>query len=1211
MSQTQRSLLEDHPHILPIVIRLYLLLGVNALWFTVPASIYAFDADARVDHAPWVGQWTTFDTRTSPNDTLVPLADEECCKNPGAIAGCWWKDAERDGVVCLDDSDCSSNTCVTDIEVDGGLPPNGWGLCGCETSSDCADGVCRDGICGPSYCNGFLVCACWGGCDEADVWGYETPSQACRDKAKGFPGRCCEGTYANSFEGVGSGYCSDFCPDPEAPECAENSDCADIITSPLSIDCAEAVCDDGYCEIKYINTNSLCSENAATPDPMPAWHSDCRGFQCTDTGLCELARLSVGTLCDDEDICTLTSTCNADGDCTAATPNGAPEDCCNPEVTSTFDDGNPCTVDSCSDVTEIPPFRDQHERHVDNTACDNDTDRINDLCGVYVCEAGACVEQTTDYIGNDCQLDTWSDCLKYVCSATEGEEGTCVSEARNEGQPCGTWPNMVDTCVQQICEAGSCVYALDVGETGCTPQTGFNACCDYACDGDHECAQASCNTADESLEECEGEDLGTLDENDGSMLTTTATNLCAADDYDVLATGRFSTCDIEDSSDTVHRYTETTHPTEYQLRHTTITLADDGWSPVLYTRSDCEDSSSQQTCDTTGDALTVTSGPWPLVDTPDVESDTDVVTTYTYDNTVIVDARTNADRPGGAYTLDLEVEEHDNDSCINTGDTIRAPHLKGGDFWKKRFRGNVDGYGNFFHENDIDIDSDDYYDNDYCWNGDDPTADDPRFAFFYVDIPETPQGADWNHSYKLYTDPLGTGKMEDVLSFYGTNSDDGDCRSALTSRPVCQNTDSLAPREMAIESDDALRKGFAAVSNADPDEADDEYELNLLRVPKPFLGMSQQFVGPGNGVGCSCNQDVNWTQAFNLIGHRLDFIPTNDAINGFAVRKTPVDNPSEWLVDIENNTDTLVCEGVDCARPSRTTPYDIMFRFPYSGALWSKFCIDAAGRILLANNDECENQWYAMPNSNQFLYGWDEDTDTDADTHALTPSIAPLWGTIVPCNRFEYQGCSWQAVPILWLSVNIYRRTPNDGDVTCEAPMSSELSCLTGCEIWKWNKQSCQSPGRILKELRSFEGTAAMVVTWEGFDGYANPLNGGADHALDFQLILRVDGRITFFYRRPGDPATNEGASDIATIMNLNGWIVGLSGGRGMDLRCESHDECDETLGGSGLTCDLANTSVSAAGKTYDVWTADNRCLNKVNLQSAADVPIPGTWQGE
>ena len=112
------------------------------------------------------------------NEMVATPAVEECCTSVGKMDECWWEDAIRDGITCTIDSDCPyavTGACVKDTVAGSNL-----GVCRCRPGvlTDCYDpdngkeGVCADNpdnpvvgpICGPSYCNGYLKCSCFGGC---------------------------------------------------------------------------------------------------------------------------------------------------------------------------------------------------------------------------------------------------------------------------------------------------------------------------------------------------------------------------------------------------------------------------------------------------------------------------------------------------------------------------------------------------------------------------------------------------------------------------------------------------------------------------------------------------------------------------------------------------------------------------------------------------------------------------------------------------------------------------------------------------------------------------------------------------------------------------------------------------------------------------------------------------------------------------------------
>jgi hypothetical protein len=113
-------------------------------------------------------------------DTEPQDSGEECCTALDSIRQCWQKDADLDGVTCDNDSDCLSGQCD---EVRG--------VCACTLQEECNDGQDRlgycnvsAGYCGPSLCNGYQACACFGGCMAWTLPALEGDE------------RCCEGVYS-------------------------------------------------------------------------------------------------------------------------------------------------------------------------------------------------------------------------------------------------------------------------------------------------------------------------------------------------------------------------------------------------------------------------------------------------------------------------------------------------------------------------------------------------------------------------------------------------------------------------------------------------------------------------------------------------------------------------------------------------------------------------------------------------------------------------------------------------------------------------------------------------------------------------------------------------------------------------------------------------------------------------------------------------------
>ena len=99
---------------------------------------------------------------------------------------------------------------------------------------------------------------------------------------------------------------------------------------------------------------------------------------------------------------------------------------------------------------------------------------------------------------------------------------------------------------------------------------------------------------------------------------------------------------------------------------------------------------------------------------------------------------------------------------------------------------------------------------------------------------------------------------------------------------------------------------------------------------------------------------------------------------------------------------------------------------------------------------------------------------------------------------------------------------------------------------------------------------------------------------------MRVDGRITLFYKETrGETLWND-------ILDANGWMVGLSGGR--SAICSSDDDCNSVFDTTGLKCDTGDP-VTVEGEV--VWEPKDRCVNPVDFQQDDGPQVAGSWIGE
>lgn len=280
-------------------------------------------------------QWDNADTDSSKwiaigeMPTMMAI-DEKCCENTGHADECWERDALNDNVAghifCNSDADCATGfECNTDVDLSGyeAISADFAGLCECNNHMDCRGaggdgGACFDspesnnatGLCGPSLCNGYYICSCWGGCDW---WDGNDPVNRPSDDAATVNLYCCENKdYANysaaertvlvSFGAIG-------CSAEANIECTEDADCDD--GNPCSVNTCNAT---GQC----VETRAPDSTECAVDGDL----TDCMGPDICISGVCtaDVNPLAIGTFCGagadaDTDDCVVGFTCDASADC--------------------------------------------------------------------------------------------------------------------------------------------------------------------------------------------------------------------------------------------------------------------------------------------------------------------------------------------------------------------------------------------------------------------------------------------------------------------------------------------------------------------------------------------------------------------------------------------------------------------------------------------------------------------------------------------------------------------------------------------------------------------------------------------------------------------------------------------------------------------------------------------------------------------------------
>ena len=226
-------------------------------------------------------------------------------------------------------------------------------------------------------------------------------------------------------------------------------------------------CDDGdYC------TNDTCYFNQCMSVSNGAFCSNCTSVNCTAASPCMKSECdpmtaqcvnTTSTYCDDMDMCTIdicTPINETFATCTHTAVSCTTEDPCFPascdpitglciESTLNCDDGNACTVDSCS-----------------GGSCVNYA-----KCSPFGCYTATCTDGVCSYPPIDC--DDGNPCTEDSCTSYMGGLGVCIHTAKNcKGS---------DPCSLAYCDytTGQCVNAtLDCDDHNlCTEDVCFNETC--------------------------------------------------------------------------------------------------------------------------------------------------------------------------------------------------------------------------------------------------------------------------------------------------------------------------------------------------------------------------------------------------------------------------------------------------------------------------------------------------------------------------------------------------------------------------------------------------------------------------------------------------------------------------------------------------------------------------------------------------------------
>ena len=390
---------------------------------------------------------------TQPDVPGKSCSDNDMCTTGDKCDGkgkCLGKAANcDDGKTCTKDScDGKTGKCVN-AATKGAACTDG-NACTvkdlCDDKGTCVAGklrTCTSGKCSTSSCN--------------------TTTGACDTKAKA----------------VGSA-CDDGNPCTENDTCNKASQCiAGPVKSCTATLCNSAACDakTGKCAQKPLKVGTGCTDNNpctlgdncnGAGKCLAGTLKTCTGDDCRDgvcdskTGKCGLKNKSDGVTCDDNNACTKGDKCKT-GLCQPGV------DSCDCKTDSDCLDGNPCTKDSCADVSG-------------KKVCKN-TPLASQTCDDFeACTTGDTCSAVGKCVGSKVECDDKNVCTDDSCDTNSGK---CINTIRAKS-PCddGNKCTAGDLCSAAGKCAGSAVPCDDknqctkdvcdgkTGKCGYTPQPG-------------------------------------------------------------------------------------------------------------------------------------------------------------------------------------------------------------------------------------------------------------------------------------------------------------------------------------------------------------------------------------------------------------------------------------------------------------------------------------------------------------------------------------------------------------------------------------------------------------------------------------------------------------------------------------------------------------------------------------------------------------------
>ncbi len=459
----------------------------------------------------------------------------------GADAACLGQSTSSSFGNCAGTGDCNANEICVQVAF-GAAPqsvcePNCGGACPCTDGSTCkVQGTGADTIasCVPSACPDWLTKLC----DDANVCTKDVcnPQAGCSHLPMSAVTPCSDGSKCTTNDHCGSGVCAGI--PLAATLCDDGNVCTDDNCQAAS-GCVHAnnggMCDDGepctagdQCETgACIGASNQCACMADADCAVADDGNACNGVAfCDKTAMPYKCAFSAVVVCQTatDSACTATKCVPATGNCvTSVMPNGLvcstnlcePATCksgaCTPGSPLICDDGNTCTVDSCS-----PSAGCQYAASPAPASCDdNNACTVADSCIGTACVGGAALACDD---ANPCTIDACnalSGCAHTYSASNCNDNNPCTDDSCLPASGCQSVPNSKacddgSACTTgDICSGGGCAgapvmcSALDqchvaglCGAQGCSNPTKANgtACSDSnACTANDTCTSGVCS----------------------------------------------------------------------------------------------------------------------------------------------------------------------------------------------------------------------------------------------------------------------------------------------------------------------------------------------------------------------------------------------------------------------------------------------------------------------------------------------------------------------------------------------------------------------------------------------------------------------------------------------------------------------------------------------------------------------------------------------